>query len=795
MDIDTQEIDDEPQYTDEQVAEEVQRYRNIVLSACASLGKLEPVVTTVREGRFGGSERPVHRVEGTNMEYVPSDDCLATLKDIKRYIQMDEQGEGKVVLEWLGELEVLKRDIIPIFILSVRRLTAVAPRNSKQSDENSKQSDEDGGQSNGQWQLDTDEDRSHILKIVMMCVELFVFMTWSMATESEEAQSRFTGILRAYKRAFARADVVACLLSIAVMHVRKAQTTDMEAMLIKGVLYVFRNILAIPDPLISPTSKGIAQVESHDTLLTVLEKELGMDFFLALFSAADQRRFKDLRPILLDIIYYIFFRVPASALFSQKQAWFGDENDQENDNSPGKTRTSTRHTNFSSIYAVSTGQGTIMPVFNAREALQPFANLFKKQAKVQKPRSEPQGPVDYQWRSADPDVIPILRRVAAVFIESCFNPFFGAMFDDYRTITTAVNEAIPRMLHMAAYFVDISLANPAIELGCTCTAVQTQTFGQVMRLASTYAELKEWMYLEPAMYCIQQILLSLSRMRGTKLETLSDNVLSNLFYDGDALSLFVALCRVFRPTKASHRFQEQVARLVDTFLSTLRAYAESRSGIAGAGSGSDEEMSEEDEATEEVLVERAFEFARFETAFATKDVVKSFTLLLTPPTAMEYVYPMLYRIAVTCKRPELFFKRDTMLRLLIVFDDARKFPHRTEMVDLASWIFRQYMTVIRSPALRNHFKAEELGNPLATECMISFLRTSRMGTAPEPVITRHVVSVLASGDQDDTKATDDKDSLFGDAKETSNDTAAPAPPLNDVLEDMDDFDLGQFLNS
>ncbi|KAJ2636740.1 Topoisomerase 1-associated factor 1, partial [Coemansia sp. RSA 1287] len=267
---------EEQPYSDEQVSEEVDRYRRIVLSACSSLGNLQPVTKAVRSGCFGGEGRPIHCVSGTNMEYVPKDDCLSSLKDIKRYIQMDEQGDGKWVLQWLGEWQVLERDIIPIFTLCVKRLLPSQSPNA------------------------TDEDREHILKIVTMCVELFVFLTWNMKTESPEVKMRFTQILQMYKRMFAKNEVIFGLLSIAVMHLRKGHNTEREAMLVKGVLYVFRNILAIPDPLISPTSKNMSGLEVHDKLLAILDTELAVDFFMTLLSSADDRRFKDLRPILVD---------------------------------------------------------------------------------------------------------------------------------------------------------------------------------------------------------------------------------------------------------------------------------------------------------------------------------------------------------------------------------------------------------------------------------------------------------------------------------------------------------------
>ncbi|KAJ2824517.1 Topoisomerase 1-associated factor 1 [Coemansia erecta] len=817
--------EDEQPYSDEQVSEEVDRYRRIVLSACSSLGNLQPVTKTARSGCFGGENRPIHRVSGTNMEYVPKDDCLSSLKDIKRYIQMDEQGEGKWVLQWLGEWQVLERDIIPIFTLGVKRLLP-----------------------DSQSQELPEDDREHVLKIVMLCVELFVFLTWNMKTESDEVRMRFTRILQSYKRMFAKREVIFSLLSIAVMHLRKPQHSEREAMLVKGVLYVFRNILAIPDPLISPTSKNMSGLEVHDRLLAILDKELVIDFFMTLLSSADDRRYKDLRPILVDIIYYIFYRVPVSALFDEHGAWFENSD----------LKRSGRHPQFGGVYAVSTGEGTIMPVFNAREVLRPFANLFKRPEKVQRPAMEPECPVDYAWRSVDPDAIPILRRVAAVFTESCFNPFIIAMFDDLKTATSIVNDTIPRLLYVAGYFIDVTLANSEIDLGCTCALVQTQIFGQVMRFTSTYMELKEWPSLEPAMYCIQQILLALAKMRGTKLDALGENVLSNLFYDGDALDLFVKLCRVYRPTKMRRQCLEQIARLADTFLGVLGDYAGSKSdmyvkkkikkratkkkkdstasgdedvaadidaGAVGAmdmdseskepsvpeSDGEDEGMGEdaggedsssdvEQEATER-SVERTFDFARFENAFAVNEVAKSFTNLLAPPSAMEYVYPMLFRIAVTCKRPYLFFKKRTMHRLLLAFNDELNYPRRTEMLDLACWIFRQYMVVINSPALCRHYKAEPLDNKLAVECVLAFLKNTRFGTSAEPVITRHVVNLLASDEGAASKVenTDGAD-LVGEEHNTydqaGQQAVAPLVPVaNDPLDDFDDdFDLDQYFN-
>ncbi|KAJ1957570.1 Topoisomerase 1-associated factor 1, partial [Dipsacomyces acuminosporus] len=767
--------DDEVPYTEEEINEEIERYRKIVLSACSSLGNTVPV---------SGNDNTSEGDKPSHMEYAPSSDCLASLKDIKRYIQMDEQGDGKWVLQWLGEWEVLVRDIIPIFKLSVKRLLPDPAQQQKHSE----------------------SDKDYLLKTTMMCVELFVFLTWSMDTESDEVKTRFIRILRTYKRAFADRQLISSMLSVAVMYIRKSHSTDKEAMLIKGILYVFRNVLAIPDPLVSPTSTGLAQIEVHDTLIAAMDKELAVDFFLTLASSADQNHFKDLRPILLDIIYYLFYRVPVSALFKNGMHWFKD----------GEGKRQGRHTNFGGVYAVSTGEGTIMPVFNTREVLSPFANLFKKQSIVQKPKNPEQGLVDREWRNARAEGIAVLRRIASVFIESCFNIFIPVLFEDAKTNAASMKEQLPRLLYISGYFVDMSLANPAIDLGCTCALVQTHVFAMVMRNTNDYLEMRMWASLEPAMYCIQQILHALVKMRDTKLGSFSDNVLSNLFYDGDALDLFVRLGRAYKPTKNTRRFLEQAVETVETFLNTLKAYAESRSNIFvkkrikrrakrsskdnkdetdrdskkidGSESGpeteankdeikneasgndeggeddeaamaeataprpdenedTDEEAEDEGEDTEDavkdVLVERALNLEKFERAFATTEVLKAYSHLLAPPTAIEYVYPMIYRAAVTCQKPHLFFKNAIMKRLLVLYDARFTFSRRTEMLDLASWIFRQYITVMSSPVLSQQYRAEDINNKLAMECMQTFLKTSQLGKSVKPVITRHLIELYA----------------------------------------------------
>lgn len=802
-----EEEEDEPQITEEELSEEIGRYRLIVLSACSSLGNLQPD-PSIDKTKGNATDK--------KMVYIPHDECLASLKDIKRYIQMDEQGKDKWVLQWLGEWNVLKTDILPIFSLYAKQLLPGGPRLDRQR------------------YLLPDPDRDHIIKTTMICVELLVFMTWNMDSESEEVKQRFIQVLRSYKRAFANSEVVFSLISIAVMYMRRSHRSDKENLLVKGIMYIFRNVLAIPDPLISPTSTDSSQLLSHDKLLVALDKELAIDFFLTLTSsaAAKSQQLKELRPVLLDIVYYIFYRVPTAALFEGERSWFINGSGSSGSNHNSNNKRIGRHNNFGGVYAVSTDEGTIMPVFNIREVLRPFANLFKKQARIRKPREQQLMSVDREWRVIDPDSIPILRRAAAVFIESCYNPFIGALFEDARHGITVMEEASPRLLYMAAYFVDISIANSAIELGCTCTLAQAHVFGQVMRNTSVYMDMRQWSQLEQAIYCIQQTMVALGKMRGTKLDSLSDYVLSNVFYDGDTLDLFVRLSKAFRPTFHSRKFLEQMVELTETFLTALKTYAESKvslmvqkrvkkratkkkeedekkpeekvkdesdeEAMADVEEEEEEEGSDEEE-DQETLVEREFNISRYENAFASAAVVKAYSHLLAPPSSSEHVYPMIYRIAVTCQKPHLFFKKQILMRLLALFNERFTFPHYAEMLDLAAWIFRQYVTVINSPALNSYYRAEALDNKLAMECMLTFLKESQLGTTIKPTITRHVIDLLADPDNGprvddvDDDIIDDEPSVLRTAP--AGDGRAEEETRQEEQQFVDDFDIDDlFLN-
>ncbi|KAJ1670446.1 Topoisomerase 1-associated factor 1, partial [Spiromyces aspiralis] len=170
--------------------EQLERYRNIVLSVCTALGGLErqPAAQSAASSNGDGSS------EG-KLVYVPGDECVDCLRDLRRFIRRDEQSKDKQVLRWLGDWGILERDLLPIFVLSVDRIQ----RSSNQIVSGNH---------------DDDDDDDNARRMVMLCIELFVFVTWPMESETMETQVAFRRILRGYKRAFASHKVITALLTV-----------------------------------------------------------------------------------------------------------------------------------------------------------------------------------------------------------------------------------------------------------------------------------------------------------------------------------------------------------------------------------------------------------------------------------------------------------------------------------------------------------------------------------------------------------------------------------------------------
>ncbi|KAJ1914004.1 Topoisomerase 1-associated factor 1 [Mycoemilia scoparia] len=479
--------------------EQIERYRNIVLSVCAALGGLERISIPNPSDHDNDSVVVDSQQNATKLIYRLGEECLDCLKDLKRFIRRDEQSDDKLVLRWLGDWGILERDIVPIFVQSVKYIENKA---------------DDLGNS-------IDEDLViYYSRVAMMCIELFVFMTWSIDSASpnasldletnlalEETKLTFTKILRGYKRVFANRDVMHSLMYMLMKPVNlpPAKRTPKDEMLIRGVLFIFRNVLAIPDPFVSPNAKGYAQIEKpvQDKLIRAMSRECVLDLILTFASSIKEKHMSPFKIVVLELIFHLYNRVSVKYLFPRKFSAnknstlssftsndSGDISEKKSEleqllSNASKNRQAhipaKRHNRFGSTFAVTAeGGGRIIPIFNPKEVVKPFGKFAgDKKKNVRRPRMQnsqssltgdggiggsggglntlmnKSQSVLEDYRDVDSDVLDILRDIAKTFIINCFNPFFSTLFDDIQVGRFHIRPQDRSMfINVVGYFLD-----------------------------------------------------------------------------------------------------------------------------------------------------------------------------------------------------------------------------------------------------------------------------------------------------------------------------------------------------
>ncbi|KAJ1679521.1 Topoisomerase 1-associated factor 1 [Spiromyces aspiralis] len=192
-------------------------------------------------------------------------------------------------------------------------------------------------------------------------------------------------------------------------------------MLIKGVLYVFRNVLMIEDVHMGTAELQWADKPVQDKLIRVLDETQALELFLTLASSVGERGIKPYAEIVLELFYYLYHGVPVKALFrggsssatgtssiagllghaspgqlaaaaaatgcdKQNGGTSLDEDvrkmlEQELHQKQSKlgsasgmaTGMGRRHNRFGSTYVISVEAGKSLPIFNPKEAMKLFA--------------------------------------------------------------------------------------------------------------------------------------------------------------------------------------------------------------------------------------------------------------------------------------------------------------------------------------------------------------------------------------------------------------------------------------
>ncbi|KAG0377054.1 Topoisomerase 1-associated factor 1 [Mortierella sp. AD032] len=358
---------------------------------------------------LGGFEDMSENIDDVSQVYVMGDECLECLKDIKKFIKYYEEAGNNEALTFLGKMNILEKDLIPIILLN------------------------------------SPADNSTKERLVLACIELMVPMTWIIDYEelkklaTAEEDDSVVGnlyekneILRGYKKAFLQPGVLSAIFAILLrpLEVEYRVRTTRDTAIIRLGLSLFRNLVAIRDSETSLTGSMDQFISSimQDQLLERLQQENIMALLVTLASSSMDAQLAEWNSITMEIFYYIFTGVEPEDLLppiissgsvrnsSLEELLQKEEKERQAQSTAGRKR----HDRFGTTGEARLTDGRRV-VLHQKGAL--FSSIDKQLDSVKKARAKTkrQKESDEFTKTISRSGTEILRNIALTMLESCFN--------------------------------------------------------------------------------------------------------------------------------------------------------------------------------------------------------------------------------------------------------------------------------------------------------------------------------------------------------------------------------------
>ncbi|KAI7830304.1 timeless protein-domain-containing protein [Gamsiella multidivaricata] len=556
---------------------------SLLISTCQALGGFEYISDDINDQR---------------QAYIMGDECLACLKDIKKFIKYYEHEGDNVVLTYLGTMGILEKDLVPIILLNT-------PANSNVRE-----------------------------RIVLACIELIVPMTWPIdykalekLADTEEDNSIVGNLhqrletLREYKRAFLQRGVLGAVFAVMLkpLGVEYRMRTTRDQAVIRLGLSLFRNLVAIPDPesSVSGTMDQFISSIMQEELLDRFQKENVMELLLTLASSSTDVQLTEWNAIALETFYHIFSGIDAVELIpavsgQAKNSQLQDLlNKEEKEKKLQSTAGRKRHDRFGTTGEVRLQDGTRM-VLHQKGAL--FTSFETQLDSVKKPRARTkrQKETDEYKKNMTRSGLAMLRELALTLLESGFNPLFTSLRQCIELERERVKDHHRNQYHYLMAFLlkfqrqyadyvakqyqeQKKNAHPReltsleeeykknilrCDFDLVATAIETANVFQIVGFIRTRYEVKDklWDDIRKAMNCIQEILMTLYAMSKSLNETYRDDsaiVQSNLYHEDATLELFLDLAKNYK--KQSTKYLHTLVRMIHILLKTLENFSSSKS--------------------------------------------------------------------------------------------------------------------------------------------------------------------------------------------------------------------------
>ncbi|KAF9971693.1 Topoisomerase 1-associated factor 1 [Actinomortierella ambigua] len=582
---------------------------DLLLSTCMALGGFE--------------DQSIDDNDATQV-YVMGDEVLYCLKDIRKFIKYFEGRGDNPVLSFLGKINVLEKDLIPIVLLN------------------------------------TPADNPTKERLIAGCLELMVYMTEvidvkrlrDLAMQEEDLsivgdllEKQF--ILRQYKKAFLQPGILAAILQVMLrpLGTEYRQRTTNDMVIIRLGLFLFRNLVAIED--VEDSVKGTMDqfVDSilQEELLQRMRAENILELLVTLASSPNDVQLREWNIIAMETLYYIFHRVDPAELIppSETSASAVVKNTaladllKKEEQAKGIENTSgmKRHSRFGTTAEVKLADGT-RKILHNKGAF--FKALDVQLDSVKKPRMGGAGitrakPTDVYRKRTTSSGRALLRDLATTFLESGFNPLMESVGRDIRGNSIKVRE-IHRTQHMyltafmlqfqrmyQGHFIarlnalrssNSSSSGPAssssshsrqqqarsqepeiarlkelidqYDFDLVATALEVHSVYLVVTQIRVMYEAKlkkaeQWEDIGLALHCFQEQIASIeamSRSPHQDYRDAADIVQYNLYYEESSLDLIVSMARSYH--NQSKRYLGTLVKTIHLLLRMLEAFSKSK---------------------------------------------------------------------------------------------------------------------------------------------------------------------------------------------------------------------------
>ncbi|KAL1919889.1 uncharacterized protein VTP21DRAFT_1821 [Calcarisporiella thermophila] len=660
------------------------KLRTFLISTCSSLGGMER--------RFNQATQRYEEV------YVMGDECLECLKDLKRMIRQDDDNPDKFVLQTLFEMSLVDLDLIPILLLNAKG------------------------------------DSPHQERIALACVELMVPMTWPVTTSDllnvQKAGTALTiasRILPDLKWHLMQKEVIEAIMDVLLKPLttpyreRSARQTE----IIRLVLALFRNILAIRDPIVHSTAtySQIQRSLMQEELIIQLKEANVLELLLTFASSADEKEFSEWTTLVQEILHGLLLRIEPDSLVDIKEEVTNASSQlrekflaEERERRRRNRGSDGRHSRFGGTIALKFFDGQRVLTHKQKQWFDEMPKNWDEGKAKQARRSRPQ--LDAYDRRAwikNGKCLLCIKEFCESFLESAFNTFFPLIKRDIEQEKDSLrNEDYAHFFYLVRFFLRFQRLALPDSFDLVASMLDVRSLFLVVRRMRTSFEERRWNELHMTVDCFGQMLLTLQSMQKSSHEeyrAVSLHIQHNLFYDAYVFDLAAEIVKSCKESQSREYLRAVVAmnhhlmRVLEGFVKERgklfvrrrqkkrkrkmpksKGEGEKRAleqrdeendadhvGANGTEAGVDEE-DEGDEgeggSREERLefVEKSFEFEKFQEKLATESVVTTYMVLLEEyadlsEETLYHIVAAFHRIMVKCRRKEAIFFKLSVLEI------------------------------------------------------------------------------------------------------------------------------------